>query len=388
MADSVISDIEEVDLKSQRRGVSAKNLEKRDLAIIRFPFDIEQAPVPHVLIKVFETETGAVQRDDLSNSLVGGASAAIDRAKDLNIGTIAGAAAGTKAAITPAALLFLGKNPRAALATLFAGGALGAAAVESGAATASLEGLIDAAGGALGVENTAGRYKEIISSFALKRNIEQLALAIALLMPETLSVSYTNNYDALSVTEALGLTGGIAQAAGSNVGKSGDAINPYMVELAGRLAGASISEEFKKIGLFATTGRTVNPQLEVIYNAPTLREFNMDFRLVPRNADEAAQIRFLIEKLKYFAAPTIPKNTGGRYFIPPAQFELEFYDAENNLNIFLFKTKKCVLEDISVDFTGTGGFQTFYDGSPVETRLSLIFKENVFIDREAINQGY
>jgi hypothetical protein len=67
---------------------------------------------------------------------------------------------------------------------------------------------------------------------------------------------------------------------------------------------------------------------------------------------------------------------------------LEFYDAENNLNQFLFKTKKCVLEDISIDYTGNGSFATFYDGSPVETRLSLRFRETVFIDKNAVSQGY
>jgi len=114
----------------------------------------------------------------------------------------------------------------------------------------------------------------------------------------------------------------------------------------------------------------------------------MDFRLVPRNQVEARLINVIIDTLKYYASPQIPKETGGRYFIPPAQFELEFYDSENNQNTFLFKTKKCVLEDIAIDFTGTGSYTSFYDGSPVETRLSLKFKETVFIDRDAVNQGY
>jgi hypothetical protein len=150
----------------------------------------------------------------------------------------------------------------------------------------------------------------------------------------------------------------------------------------------NISEQFRQIGLFATTGRTLNPQIEVIYNSPALREFTMDFRLVPRNPVEAAQIRNIIAQLKYFAAPQIPPETSGRYFIPPAQFELEFYDTDNNQNQFLFRTKKCVLEDISVDYTGNGSFNTFYDGSPVETRLSLRFRETVFIDRQAVTEGY
>lgn len=369
---------------------SAETLSKSDLGIIKFPLDIEQAPVPHVLFKIYETETGAVTRTDATTqSFVVGVEAAATKADNLNLGTLAGGAGGAILGTKVGALAFVatGKVGAAAAATGI-GAVSGAALVGSGLAGDLLEFGADKLGNLFNIENTSTRFKNAIDNFALKRNIEQLSLAIALLMPETLSVSYQNNYDALSFTESVGGVGMAVQALGSKLGGSGDAANPYIMETVGRLAGGNISEEFKKIGLFATTGRTVNPQLEVIYNSPNLREFTMDFRLVPRNAAEANQIRVLIQQLKYFAAPQIPKDTGGRYFIPPAQFELEFYDAENNQNFFLFKTKKCVLEDISVDFTGNGSFNTFYDGSPVETRLSLRFKETVFIDRDAVNEGY
>ena len=133
---------------------------------------------------------------------------------------------------------------------------------------------------------------------------------------------------------------------------------------------------------------SINPQLELIYNAPQLREFNLDFRLVPRNQPEALAIKGIIKAIRYYGAPRITTNTGGRYLIPPAQFELEFYHTFEEANQFLFKTKKCVLEDISVDYTGGGSFATFDDGAPVEIRMSLRFKETQIIDREAINQGF
>ncbi len=377
---------------------SGIGLSKSELGIIKFPLDIESAPVPHILIKIFETQTGAVERTDQpTTTFLSGLAGAVKKADELNVGTIGAGAAGAIAAgqlaLTPAALLALGGRWKAAATVVAGGAAVGGAAAATVVGTGGLEDLTESAANQIGevfnIKNTSDRFKSVISNFALKRNIEQLRLAIALLMPETLSVSYQNNYDSLSFTDATGAIGMAAQALGSNLGNAGDAANPYLIEGVGRLAGTSITEEFKRIGLFATTGRTVNPQLEVIYNSPSLREFTMDFRLVPRNPTEAAQINILIKQLKYFASPQIPKEkTGGRYFIPPAQFELEFYDANNNQNQFLFRTKKCVLEDISVDFSGTGSFNTFYDGSPVETRLSLRFRETVFIDREAVDQGY
>lgn len=366
------------------------NLRKNQLGIIKFPLDLEDAPVPHVLIKIFETQTGQIEPTDTSTiALVSGTQQAIKKADELNLATAAGAAAGARAAVTPAVLLALGKQYSAAVSVLAAGGIAGAAIVGTGAAGAAAEAATDFAGQLLGIDNTASRMKNLIGNFALKRNTQQLSLAIAMLMPENLAVSYTNTFDALSLTTAAGGYGQIAQALGSNLGGAGEQADPYIIEAMGTLAGSALTEEFKRIGLFATTGRTINPQPEMIYNSPELRQFTMDFRLVPRNKTEAQQIKVLINQLKYFSSPQIPPNTGGRFFIPPAQFEIEFYDSENNQNQFLFKTKKCVLEDISLDFTGgASGYTSFYDGSPVETRLSLRFKETVFIDREAVQKGY
>lgn len=365
-------------------GKSSKEFKKTQLDILKFPLDLEEEPVPHMLIKIYETETGPVQSSDLTTqSFYSGVGAAANVAGV--VGGAGGALLGAKAALSPAALLALGKNYAAAAAAVgigaAAGGAIGANAGDIA------EGVTNKLGELVGAGDVGSRAKQLMANFALKRNIEQLSVAVALLMPETLAVSYQNNYDALSFSQAAGGIGMVAQALGTKNGQGGD-LNPYIIEGAGRLAGSILSEEFQRIGLFATTGRTLNPQPEVIYNSPGLREFTMDFRLVPRNQVEARLINVIIDTLKYYASPQIPKETGGRYFIPPAQFELEFYDSENNQNTFLFKTKKCVLEDIAIDFTGTGSYTSFYDGSPVETRLSLKFKETVFIDRDAVNQGY
>jgi hypothetical protein len=229
----------------------------------------------------------------------------------------------------------------------------------------------------------------VLTNYQLRRNIEQLSYAIALTMPENLAVSYQNNYDQLSLTAALGGFGLAAQALASTNGK-GDNANPFIAEAAGRLAGNILSEDFRKLGLFAATGRTLNPQLELIYNSPALRQFTLDFRMIPRNPEESGAIQSILQILKLEAAPQISAETSSRYFIPPSQFQLEFYDGVNHAmpNSYLFKTKKCVLTDISIDYTGGGSFATFYTGAPVEIRLSLKFTETVIIDRTAVGEGF
>jgi hypothetical protein len=382
---------EEVSVTSNRPTPTTKQstLSKNQLGIIKFPLDIESSTVPHVLIKIFETQTGAVEvTDTYTKSLISGVDNVIKSTGDLTeAAATVGAATGLYASSGAALLLVLGKKYKAAGTVL---GLSGVAGATLGAYSGDIASAVADKGGEIfGIQETANKFKESIKNFALKRNVEQLRLAIALLMPENLAVSYINNYDELSVTGAIGTFGLAAQTLGSKFGSSGDASNPFIMEAAGRLGSNILNEDFKRIGLFATTGRTLNPQPEMIYNSPALREFRMDFRLMPRNQTEAATIRNLINQLKYFAAPQIPENTSGRYFIPPAQFELEFYDAENNQNSYLFKTKKCVLQDITIDYTGSSsGYASFYDGSPVETRLSLVFKETVFINRDDVSKGY
>ena len=376
-----IDDLTEVQINSRRptSRTSSKTLSKSELGIIKFPQDLESSGVPHVLFKIFETQTGAVAvSDPTTASIIAGGQAAVSRVAATTdaLGSVGSTAAGAALGAT------LGKSGFSTAT----GAALGLVASNSTAANVA-NGLVnDAAKSLFGITDITSRAKQLINNFALKRNIVQQRLAIAMFMPENLAVSYGNSYEGISITSELGGIGLAAQALGSKIGQAGEAANPYIVEGAARLAG--VNDNLATLGLFGATGRTVNPQLELIYNSPELREFRMDFRLVPRNSIEADIINSIIYNLKYFAAPEIPLNTAGRYFIPPAQFQLEFYDSSNNKNTFLFRTKNSVLKDISVDYTGSGSFVTFSDGAPVEIRLSLSFQETVMIDKKAISEGY
>jgi hypothetical protein len=243
---------------------------------------------------------------------------------------------------------------------------------------------LDTVQNSLGV-NLVEKFKTNLQNFNLKRNSTQLAHAIALFMPDGLNANYDQEYDAISITQTLGLIGTLAQAV-SDKNTGGD-IDPYVMEAASAAASRFLGDDFQKVGLFATTGRTVNPQLELMYTSPNLRKFTFDFRLIPRNAVESSLIQNILFYLKFYSAPRIPNDTSGRYFIPPAQFEIEFYNSPNNSNAFLFKTKKCALTSISVDYS-PNGFATFANGAPVETRLQLQFQETTILDRNAITEGY
>ena len=350
---------------------AATSFSKSELGILKFPQSLEADGSPYILFEIYETVTGSVQVSDATTQ---------------SIRTGAQSLGAATAAITAA--IPAGEELAATAIGAAAGGVVGGV-VGLAATTGPGQNTIISAGQALfgNDVNIISRSKELVKSFALKRNIEQLQLGIALFMPDGINTSYDNEYEALSLTATLGAVGFGAQALASK-GGSVDQTNAFIAEAAGsilsRIAG---NEDLTKLGVFATTGRVINPQLEMLYTSPVLRKFTFDFRMIPRNAVEAELIRAIIFNLKYFASPTIPDNSTGRYFIPPAQFEIEFYDGRNNMNDFLFKTKKCVLSGINVDYS-PNGFATFKDGAPVETRLQLTFQETVIIDRAAVAGGF
>ena len=50
--------------------------------------------------------------------------------------------------------------------------------------------------------------------------------------------------------------------------------------------------------LSRTTGAIANPNLELLFTGPQLREFGFTFRLSPRDADEATQVRKILRFFK------------------------------------------------------------------------------------------
>jgi len=342
---------------------AAKATTPSKLEIKQFPLNLSSAiGVPYVLFKIFKSERGPVESTDATTiSLVQGANRA------------ASVIAGIPLATAATAAVFGGQ----------VAGSTGAIAAAI-ATTESGQGAINnVASQIFGSEvNITSQAKNLVKNFALKRNIQQLEEAIALFMPDGITSNYDHEYDVLSVTATLGVAGFAAQAAGSD-GFVGDA-NPYIAEAAATLASKVIGgEDFAKLGLFATTGLVRNPQMELIYSTPVLRKFTFDFRLIPRDSNEAAAIIKIIDDFKFFSAPEILTGTGGRYLIPPSQFQIEFYKGDGTINDKLFKTKNCVLTGVSVDYT-PNGFATFADGMPVEIRMQLNFQETSIISKSDI----
>ena len=127
-------------------------------------------------------------------------------------------------------------------------------------------------------------------------------------------------------------------------------------------------------------GEIFNPNMELLFNGPTLRNFRFSFKMTPRSSAEAEQVKLIIRSFKRNMAPKTAESAGksgsrGNLFLKsPNIFELR-YRSGNQDHPFLHKFKQCFLTDVSVNYTGEGVYATYEDATPVSMILDLSFKE-------------
>ena len=189
---------------------------------------------------------------------------------------------------------------------------------------------------------------------------------ITLYMPDNAEFSYAASYNQVGLLEAA--------ASVPILGAIPNAILSTMNNSAARVAMNSM-------------GYVFNPQEQVLFEGISFRTFSMSFTLTPFSRTEASDISNIIKTFRKNAAPTIQTGGAGFFFVPPSIFEVSFlYNGTENPNIN--KLKRCVLTDVNVNYAPNGTWSTHDDGSPIQTGLTLSFKEIELVDRTAVEDGY
>ena len=126
------------------------------------------------------------------------------------------------------------------------------------------------------------------------------------------------------------------------------------------------------------TGQIFNPNLELLFDAPTLRSFTFSFKMTPRSEQEARQCKLIIRSFKQNMAPKANTESGiggtGIFLKTPNIFELR-YRKGNRDHPFLHKFKQCFLQNFSVNYTAEGTHTTYDDATPVSMTMDMTFKE-------------
>lgn len=213
---------------------------------------------------------------------------------------------------------------------------------------------------------------------------------ISLYMPDSVAFQYNAAYGNVSLTNELakataflGKVGGAAleklnTGAGNAVGSAIQSISSAPEKL--------IRSDIGKLAL-SIGGVAINPQQQLLFDGIDFRTYQLAFTFTPYSAEEAETVKNIIQTFRKHAAPTIQEGYAGIFFTPPATFKLDFkFNGKINENVT--KVKESVITNIDVNYS-PNGWSTFGDGAPVQTILTLDFKEIALVDSNDIkNNGY
>ena len=130
------------------------------------------------------------------------------------------------------------------------------------------------------------------------------------------------------------------------------------------------------------SGQILNSNKEMLFDGVNLRSFAFDVTFTPREKDEADLVMKIIRNLKISMAAKAgggynggagSKNAGA--FLGAPDIFLLKYMHKGEPHPFLHSFKPCALAQMSVDYTGGGNWASYHDGTPIQTRLQMQFKE-------------
>ncbi len=264
--------------------------------------------------------------------------------------------------------------------------------------------------GTLTAPNTQQRSS--VAGFSVSPDQKRIDTAITLYMPDTIATNYTTAYQEDNLSDnALGQLGASAKSikdgldSGFGLRNLGEVGLVYSKALSGLFGKTNKSGKSSTLGkLFGSVlgavpvdtilkgqGAAINPQVQLLFKGVGLREFQFEFMFSPKNASESKSIVDIVRTFQTYSAPTLQGENnssavGTLFFGLPATFQIQMvYNQQENP--FMQKFGESVIENVSVDYA-PNGFATFNDGSPVQIRLTLQFKETNILTRETIQQSY
>jgi len=150
-------------------------------------------------------------------------------------------------------------------------------------------------------------------------------------------------------------------------------INAATAEATARITGQTISQD--QI-LARTSGRVLNPNAELLFQGPVLRDFNFDFLMIARSEKEGKEIRKII---KWFKSGMAPKFNSSTFLETPDIFTLEYKNGTRPGDVLKtvnrFSPGGLALRTIAVDYAPSGYWSAYQDSQPVAIKMSLNFAE-------------
>lgn len=136
----------------------------------------------------------------------------------------------------------------------------------------------------------------------------------------------------------------------------------------------------------AITKEVTNPFREQLFEKVYFREFSYSYNFMPRSKEEAETVRNIIKTFRFHMHPDL--STSGIFFKFPSQFEIvHYFNGKENTN--MSKLTTAVLLSVDVQYGDPNiKFATFDDGMPIETSMTLRFRETEVLTKARIKAGY
>ncbi len=182
---------------------------------------------------------------------------------------------------------------------------------------------------------------------------------------------------AVAAAAMSGITQGIGAMAGA-IGKGlGDANKDSKTKTIFATAAAAAAAGGDGAALLARTeGIVINPNMELLFNGPTLRPFSFTFKMSARNDKEAKQIIGILNFFKRGMSPI--KSQSNLFLKAPNTFRIQYLHRKNGENFdhpYIGRIKECALQSVVVSYAPEGQYATFYDGVMVSYEMQMQFQE-------------
>ena len=150
-----------------------------------------------------------------------------------------------------------------------------------------------------------------------------------------------------------------------------------------KLVGTKFAEQAANVkGLLARTqGIVENPNLELLFQKPTLRPFSFQFKLSARSPEEAAEIVKIIRFFKQNMSPQKGGGSGGTsanlFLKAPNTFQIHYmHEGKGGKeHPYIGRPKECAMTSFEVDYTPDGNYSTLRDGFMTSYTISMSLKE-------------
>ncbi len=166
----------------------------------------------------------------------------------------------------------------------------------------------------------------------------------------------------------------------------------------------------------STEGVVLNPNMEMLYDSPDIREVSMKYKLVPHNKEEAIAIQKIIRQFRFAALPSWGDgedlelegvSEGLKKFSVTGSEDFNAEDsepiAENFIRVpwlchFEFRTggvvnpyvaqyKPCAITRVSINYTPDGTYASYLEGGPSAYEIDLSFIETKLIFKQDLAGG-